>query len=214
MGREQNVSLLLQEKFQQIAAGAETLAEKTRDWQMIRQFINNRIDEIKMTPRQKEKLKRYQYIYNQLSTFKYSEQEIINQVIKFFEIGLTQAYDDINATKELISTTLSINKKFDIKLELESARDLKRKCIEIGDFKNAVAAQKNIILLLREIEDEEESPADMFTGINIEATFNPELLGAPKITRKDMKELLSAINEKRKKKINIDFIEDIEFEEE
>jgi hypothetical protein len=213
MGREMAISRLLQEKAEQVSTAAGLIAQKTKDWQMIKQYINNLVEEIKLTPVQHEKLKRYQYIYNQLVSGRYTEQEIINQVMNLYKVQIVQAYEDVNSTREIWLTTLNINKRFELKMELESAKDCKRKCIEIGDFKNAASYSKIIALLLREIEDEAENPADLFEGIFIEASFNPELLGAPKIYKKDMVDLMKSINAKRNKKLNLDFIEDLEFEE-
>ena len=213
MGREKNVAKLLQEKSEQVSNATNLLVQKTCDWQVIKQYISNRIDDINLTPTQQEKLKRYNYIYNQLVSGRYTENEVINQVMKIFEVKIVQAYEDINCTREIFLTTLNINKRFELKMEYESAKDMKRRCIEIGDFKTAAAIQKNIALLLREIEDDEETPADLFEGIFIEATFNPELLGAPPISKKEINDLLSSINAKRNKKINVDFLDELEYED-
>ncbi len=213
MGREKNVGKLLQEKAMQVSTAANLLVTKTRDWQVIKQYINNRISEIKLTETQKKKLERYQYIYNQLVSGRYTEQEVVNQVKNLYKVELVQAYEDLNSTRELFITTLNINKRFELKMELESAKDCKRKCIEIADFKNAQAYSKVIAMLLREVEDDEQTPADMFEGIFIEATFDPALLGAPPIAKSEIRELMHSINAKRTKKINLDFIEDAEFED-
>jgi hypothetical protein len=213
MSREQSVVKLLQEKAAQVSSAANLIVEKTRDWQMIKLYISNRVEEIKLTPTQAAKLLRYQYIYNQLVSGRYTEQEIINQVMRLYDVKIVQAYEDINNAREIWLTTLNINKRFELKMELESAKDCKRKCIEIGDFKNAASYSKIITGLLHEIQEEEESPADLFEGIQIEATFNPALLGAPPISKKDMQDLLKTINAKRAKPFNLDFIEELEYED-
>ena len=63
--------------------------------------------------------------------------------------------------------------------------------------------------MLKELPDEEENPAELFEGHQIEAVFDPTLLGAPAV---DMKEVLKAINEKRDKKIQIDMFEELSYE--
>jgi hypothetical protein len=208
---KQSVLKIYQDKAEQVATATNLLVQKTRDWQVIKQYINNRIPELK-TDLQKEKLKRYQYIYDQLSSGRYTEREIVDQLKRLFNVQLAQAYEDLNCTRELFVTTLNINKRFELKLELESAKEMKRKCVEERDYKNAALYSKIITGLLSLIEDEEPNTAELFEGIKIEATFNPELLGAPPISKNDMRELMQSINAKRSKKINLDFIEDIEYE--
>jgi hypothetical protein len=208
---KQSVLKIYQDKAEQVATATNLLVQKTRDWQVIKQYINNRIPELK-TDLQKEKLKRYQYIYDQLSSGRYTEREIVDQLKRLFNVRLAQAYEDLNCTRELFVTTLNINKRFELKLELESAKEMKRKCVEERDYKNAALYSKIITGLLSLIEDEEPNTAELFEGIKIEATFNPELLGAPPISKNDMRELMQSINAKRSKKINLDFIEDIEYE--
>ena len=209
---KQSVIKVYQDKAEQVASATNVLVQKTRDWQVIKQFICNRIPELK-TEIQKEKLKRYQYIYDQLSSGRYTEKEIVAQVKTLFHVSISQAYEDMNCTRELFVTTLNINKRFELKMELESAKDCKRKCIEARDFKNAASYSKIITALLNLVEEEEENPAALFEGIKIEATFNPELLGAPPISKKDMQDLLQSINAKRSKKIPLDIIEDLEYED-
>ncbi len=205
-----NVKKTLELKANQIGKATEILVSKTRDWQVIKEYMNNRLGKMQLTKMQQDKLERYQYIYNQLIGGKYSETEVVYQVTNFFKISITQAYEDLNCSQEVFLTVLNINKRFEMKVELASARAIKRKCEEIGDYKALAAIQKNIINLLKELKDEEETQSDLFEGHTIEPTFDPRLLGAPDI---DMKAVLQAINAKRGKKINIDMFEDIAHEE-
>lgn len=206
---KEDVKLVLQRTADQVSAGAELLMAKTRDWQVIKAYLSNRLNDIVLTPTQQEKLKRYQYIYDQLVSGRYGEQEVINQVKKFFSIELTQAYEDLKCTREIFTTLLNINKRFEQKMELESARKMKRKCEELNDFKAAAQIQKNIVLLLKDLPDDVED-TQIFEGHTFEVTFDPSLLGAPAV---DMKELLNSINEKRSKKINIDMFEELSYVE-
>ena len=202
---KEDVSLILQRTADQIRAGAEILLAKTRDWQVIKAYLSNRVNEMELTPTQQIKKKRYQFIYEQLVSDRYSEREVINQVVKIYEIGLTQAYEDLKCTREIYNSLLTIDKRFEQKMELESARSMKRKCIELNDFKAAAAVQKNIVMLMKDLLDDIENP-ELFEGHSFEVTFDPALLGAPPV---NMKELLTAINDKRSKKINTDMFEEI-----
>jgi hypothetical protein len=208
--RDSSVKKALAKKADQVEKTTKLLLANVSDWQVIKQYLSNRLEEDYLTDMQKEKLQRYQFMYNESMSSKYSENEILNATMRIYKIGLTQAYEDWNAMQEIFTTVLSINKRFEMKLELNSARALKRKCEEMGDMKSAAAHGKNIIALLKELEDEEENPGDMFEGHQFEAVFNPTLLGASEV---NMKEVLTAINEKRGKKINIDMFEDIPYQE-
>ena len=202
---------VLKDKAADIAKGTALVVDSIKDWQQIKSFMSNRIADIKLTIKQQEKLNRYQYIYNQLVSHKYSQTEIINQIITIYGADQTQAYEDLRCTKELFSTVINVNKQFELSIELESARTLYRKCLKIDDFKNAAAVQKNITAILKEIQQPEEVNTALFEGHIIEAVFDPKLIGAPEISDDDYNNLLKEIESKRgKKKSNI---EDVSFEE-
>jgi hypothetical protein len=207
---KEEVSVVLKNKAEAIRKGAELLLEKTRDWQLIKQYLCNRIEDIELTPTQQEKLNRYQYIYNQLVSGRYTDQEVVSQLINLHKISQRQAYDDMNATREIFCTVVNINKLFEIRLEIQITKDVRRKALEMHDFKSVAALGKNLIALNAMLPDEEQNAAELFEGHNIEATFDPSLLGAPPV---NMKEVLDAINLKRKAKINTDMFEDIPHED-
>ena len=205
-----DLAMALQQRATQISYATEILLEKTRDWQTIREFLCNRLRDTNLTETQQEKLKRYQFIYNQLVSAKYTDQEVLSQIMNLYNVGLPQAYEDLNCSREVFNSVISINKQFEIKMELQSAKDMKRKCMELCDFKAAAAIQKNIIALTAMLPDLEEDPAAQFAGHEIEATYNPELLGAPPV---DMKELLAALNSRKKVKIKTELFETLEFDD-
>ena len=207
---KKSLQIVLQEKADQVRAGTEILVAKTRDWQVIKAYLNNRLGDMLLTEEQEKKLERYQYIYNNLVSQKYSEYEVVNQVVKLFKIELVQAYEDLNHSKEIFVSTLSINKRFEQKMELESARSLKRKCEEMHDFKAAAQIQKNIVLILRDLPEEEENPGELFEGHSYEILVDPRLIGAKKV---DRQQVLDAINERRTKKITNEIFDDLPFEE-
>ena len=207
---KEDVSVVLQRKAEQVRTGTEILMAQTVDWQVIKMYLSNKLSDLELTPTQQNKLERYQYIYNQLVSGKYTEQEVTGQVKKLYNVATAQAYEDITSAKEIFSTLFHINKRFELKIELEAARDMRRKAMELSDIKAAAAVQKNIVLLLKDLPEEIENPGELFEGHTFEFTFNPALLGAPPV---DMKELLSAINAKRRKKISIDMFDEIPFEE-
>lgn len=203
----------LVKKAEVVRTAAERMAERTYDWQMIRDFISNRVEDSQLTAKQEKKLERYQYIYNQMVSGKYTKNEILNQITnkKLFGISLQQAYEDLACSQELFATTININRNFEINLQLEINRNLMRKAEEMGDLKAAAQFEKNRALLLKLLPEEEDKTADLFEGHIIEAVFDPTLLGAPEI---DMREVLEMINAKRKVKINIDmFATDIPHED-
>ncbi|MES2457232.1 MAG: hypothetical protein V4594_16880 [Bacteroidota bacterium] len=201
MRENENVTSLLVKKSEQVRAGAALLVGKTRDWQVIKQYLSNRLNEMELTGDQQSKLERYQFVYNQLVSGKYTKPEVVNLLKKLFHVGTSQAYEDINHSQEIFAAVVNINKQFELQLELESARAMKRKCIEVNDIQTAARVQKNIIQLIALLPDEENSPGEDFEGHTIEAVFDPQLLGAGEI---DMDEVLKAINAKRKVPIKTD----------
>ncbi|MFC4261927.1 hypothetical protein ACFOWM_03490 [Ferruginibacter yonginensis] len=206
--RQPGLPNALKQKAAKIARSVESLAERTNDWQLIQQYLCNRIADIKLTEKQQDKLQRYQFIYNQSVSGKYTESDILNSVMKLFNIELTQAYEDLKATKEIFSSVINVNKKFELNIQLQVNRNLQRKAESLGDLKASAALEKNRIALLAMIEEEEENNAESFEGHTIEATFNPSLIGADKV---DLKELMDVINNKRKAKLNPKLFEHLEF---
>jgi hypothetical protein len=207
---KEEVSVVLKNKAEAIRKGAELLLERTRDWQLIKQYLCNRLQDIELTPTQTEKLNRYQFIYNQLVSGEYSDAEVLSLVIKTYKIEQRQAYDDMNAAREIFCTVVNVNKLFEIQLQIQITKDMIRKASELQDYKSAASLGKNLVALISLLPDTEENPADLFEGHNIEATFDPSLLGAAPV---NMKEVLDAINLKRKAKINTDMFEDIPHED-
>jgi RNase P subunit RPR2 len=205
-----DVNKALMKKAEQIAYGTELLMAKTRDWQVIKAYLSNRLAEFELTEEQQKKLKRYQFIYDQLSSGKYTDPEVVNQVIKLHGVNQAQAYEDMSCTREIFNSVININKRFEVNLQLQINRNMMRKCEELGDMKAAAALEKNRALLLKLLPDEEDNPAELFQGHIIDAVFDPRLLGAPDV---DMNEVLRVVNEKRDKKIKIDMFEELLYED-
>lgn len=208
--QNEKVHELLIRKAERIRSGAEVLVEKTRDWQVIKEFMCNRHEEIELTPQQQKKLDTYQFINNQLSSGRYTLNEVATQVNRLYKVSLPVAYEYIRHSKELFSAVIFIDKQFEIKNEIEIAKQARQKCMEVFDFKAAQAFGKLIKDLLALLPDEENHPGEDFEGHTIEAVFNPALLGAPAV---DMKKVLAALNEKRAVKINIDMFPELDTEE-
>jgi len=206
---KEDVKNALQKRAEEVNRQAEFILAKTRDWQVIKQYMSNRVADIELTHEQQKKMDRYQFIYNELATGKSTDQQVVNQVKNFFKVSLSQAYEDIKASKEVFSTVISINKLFELNLALQLNTKYKAKAEEMGDLKALAMFEKNRKDLIRLLPDEEEKPTD-FEGHIYELTFDPKLLGAPAI---DMKELLQSINAKRNKPIKIDMFEELEYKE-
>ena len=206
--KESSLSQSMKKKAADIVRTVESMTEKTKDWQIVKQYLGNRLGEIKLTQKQQDKLTRYQFIYNQSISGKFTEPEILNTVMKMYCIEQTQAYDDLSATKELFSTVVNINKKFEINVQLQVNRNLMRKAEELCDLKAVAALEKNRIGLLALVEDEAENQAELFEGHQYENVFDPAIIGAGSV---NLSELMNVINEKRKVKIKPELFEHLEF---
>jgi hypothetical protein len=170
-----DVTTELLKKYAQISQATELLLSKTRDWNVVKQYMCNRVEEVQLTEEQQRKLERYQFIYNQLISNRYTEQQVVTQCKRFYGLSISQAYEDLKGARDLFACVVHVNKRFELQSELQSAKQLKLKCIELGDMKTAAAFQKNIIAILSLLPDVEENPAELFEGITIEPVFNPSL---------------------------------------
>lgn len=205
-----NLKKELQIRAGQVATRAELIMAKTRDWQAVLDSISNQVAE-PLTEDQEKKKERYQFMYNQLVSGKFLDNEVVNQTMKMFDIQISQAYEDLKATREIFNTVISLDKQFELNLALQECKRNMRKCSEIGDMNNLHKFEKNKIAIISALEDLQDDRGELFEGHTFEFTFDPSLLGGPAITKKDMIELMASINAKREKKINIDLFEELEF---
>ena len=193
-----------------ITTAAELITNSTKDWQVIRQYITNRSEELRLNDSQVKKLERYQFMYNQLVSGKFTDAEVITAVMNLYSIGQSQAYEDLRCSRELFSSVVNVNKRFELTVQLQINRNMLRKAEELCDFKAYASLEKNRTLMLSQIEDVEDNAGEMFTGHKLEAVFDPALIGAETV---DMADVLAAINTKRKVKIKTDLFTDISHEE-
>lgn len=205
-----SVPAVLKRKMDIIIKNTEALAAKTRDWQLIKQYLANRLDDIELTDIQKDKLERYQFIYNQSVSGKYTESDIVRTVMRTYNVRIAQAYEDISSTKELFNTVLNLNKQFELKVQLEANRVYQIKANAMGDMKALASLEKNRILLVSQIPEKEDNPAENFEGHQLEAVFNPRLIGADPI---DIMEMMKVINENRNVPLKIEQFAHLAFED-
>ncbi len=201
---------LINQRVKEVETACETILAKTRDWQMIQKYLSAKSGTITLTGTQKKKLEKYQFIYNQMVSQRFTNTEVVNMVVNTYRVDISQAYEDLRSTKEVFAFDVNFNKRFELHLQLENNRRMLRKAEEVSDMKAYAALEKNRALLLKLLPDEETADYPLFEGHTIEAVFDPSLLGAPKITKTQMVELLSRINEKRQKKIDLNkFMQDL-----
>lgn len=180
------------------------------DWQMIRDFITNRVQGISLSTDQEFKLKIYQYIYDQLQSYKYTEQEVVKSVERLFNRSFSQACADMRHAKEIFNTTLKINKLFEIKLQIDRLKIEQQKCINSGQSKDFALISKVIQSYIEMLPDDEDEMSHLFTGHTNMITFNPALLGIEPLSKSVLDEILSTV--KKKNNFN-DIISAIEIEE-
>jgi hypothetical protein len=206
---------ILKDKAEQIRHGAELIASTTNDWQMVREYLCNRLSEgIELNEIQTAKLKRYQYVYDNMSSGKYNELDIVGHLENVFGIKRTQAVQDIQDAQELFATTLNINKRFEIKMELEINKDARKKALANGDYKSAAAFSKIIQTITKDLPDVDPEAGKRFAGHTFVFTADPRVLGKPLPTKGELNKLMKDINTHTGKSLSMDFIDDLEFEEE
>src|SRR6185437_15077466 len=207
---KEDVKNALQKRAEEVNRQAEFILAKTRDWQVIKQFMSNRVADIELTPEQQKKMERYQFIYNELVGGKSTDQQVVNLAKNFFKVSIAQAYEDIKAAKEVFTDVIDFDKLFDLNLSLQLNTKYKAKAEEMGDLKALAMFEKNRNELRKQLPDKDDTDVDLFKGHIYEMVFDPSLLGAP--TKVDMKEILTAINAKRGKAIKLDMFEELNYE--
>lgn len=185
---------------------AEWIAEQTNDYQTIKAYMQARIREVDMTEAQKEKLRRWQFVYDQSATGNYSEAQIRLQLQEHFKVNQNTSYVDMRQAKELMSTTLNINKIFKIQLDIELLDIMKQKAKSTNNLDAYAKLQKAQNELYKMLPDDDHSAGDDFIPHANIIEFNPALLGVERIPDDQMKKLLDQI----KHEFNIT---DIEFDE-
>jgi hypothetical protein len=191
----------------QVMHGAAAILAVTNDWQCIKEYLCNRLQEDQLSDIQKKKMERYQFMYSHSSKGKYSTQDVISMSMRFFGIGKSQAYEDWSCMNEIFVFVLAVNKRFEIKMQYEAAKLAIAKYTEVGDYKAAEIARKNAGMYLSMMPEEESNIAELFTGHTIQAMYDPRKLGAAPV---DYKALAKAINDKRKVPIDLSKIEEAE----
>lgn len=172
---------------------AEHVTEMTNDYQTIKAFMSARAGDIKLSAKQQEKMKRWQFVYDQLSSGKFTEKEVRQQLMVHFNIEEPTAYRDIQESQELMATTLSINKIFKINCDIQLIEVLQRKANETHQLEAYAKLQKVKNELYKMLPDKEENPGDYFTPRQNIIDFNPALLGVAPVPEDQMKALFDQL---------------------
>jgi hypothetical protein len=197
---------IVKKRTANIKSGAETLANRVNDWQVVSAFLKNRVKDIVLTPLQQEKMRRYKYVYEQLSTGKILDKDVAAELSKQFDIEIYQAWEDVRDAKEIYTEIFDINKAWELKLALDMNLKMLQKANASGDLKAYAALEKNRAKLLELVETKDENPAEDFAGHTNLILFDPVLIGAAPV---DIKAVNDYINQKRKT-LKADQIEDAE----
>lgn len=172
----------LQKKSIEITLNAEYITERINDFTTIKQFMKNRIaGAIMLNEAQEIQLKRYQFIYDQRSTGKHSELDIMGMLTNMFKVSEGQARIDLKNAKELFANTMQFNKQFEIMMDMKVLDMLKQKAIAVNNLDAFSKLQKQKTELLKLMPDEQDTSMADFEPIKIVYADNPELLGRSRI---------------------------------
>lgn len=187
---------VLVQRAAQISNAAEILAAQTSDWQVIQAYVSGRLLDLKLTSIQEEKLARYQFVYNQLVSGKYTESEVCEMVQHNHGLSYIQALQDIRDSKEIFASSANLHKMFELKMQLELNMQWTQMAIAQGDMRAASAFDKNRAKLISMMPEEEDtSAADFQPHVNV-FTFDPSLLGFEQFDQKQVAELVRDIKAK------------------
>lgn len=200
MSGRNSISHFLTKKAAEIAADVETAQEFISDVQTIQEFLKNRISNIKLTKKQEEKRKRYQFAYAQASSGRFTDEEVRNLIMSEYGGTVERAYEDMRCMRELYTIVESPDKKFELMLALQTNKRLMIKCEEMGKMDVVAILERNKVNILKQLETLEQNPSENFKGHVFMPVFAPQLINDESI---DMKEVMKAINEKRNVKLDL-----------
>lgn len=189
---------------------AAWMAEQTDDWMMIRDYMNNRLAGVQLNERQKEKQRRYQYAYNQLCSGKYTESEVIEQITEHFNVADSTAIQDIKCSREIYNTTLAIDKRFEIKMQIEFLKIEQQKARETGNMDAYAKLAKCVAEFIKMSPDDNLDKEEYFQPRQNIMQFNPAILGIPAINTRELSDLLQTLKSKYNFKMDTSFIEEAE----
>lgn len=212
MSNKSNISHYLTKKASEISGLTESLMEVTQDWQIILEFMKNRIETIRLTKKQQAKMQRYQFAYAQASSGRFTDEEVRNLLRAEYTIGHSQAYEDMRCMREIYTVVENPNKRYELMMMLHVNKKLMIKCEEKGELLTVALLEKNRIKILEQLVVEDENPAEDFKGHTYQPLFEPGLISDEVV---DMKEVMKIINEKRNVKLDISKISatDIPYED-
>lgn len=192
-GQAKNLKVLLQTKEQKLIEAAELAAESTDDYLAIKEFLTRRINNMQLTQRQQQRLEKYEFIYNQLVSGKYTETEVLDMVSVRYGLEKAMCRSYIIDAKDIFSTSFNINKAFELKVQLDLNRVEMQKASMRGDLKAYAMLEKNRISIAKLLPDPEEESHEDYEGHVIVPVFDPSLLGINPINKHDVARLLEDI---------------------
>lgn len=175
----------------EIVRRAEWMAEQTNDMQMIKAYLSARMGNIMLSEQQLAKMKRWQFVYDQFSTGKYTESDIRFQLAKMFNISDQVAVADLRTAQEVFATTMALNKRFKIQLDIQLIDVQQQKCRDTNNMDAYAKLQRVKNELYKMLPDEpEETPADYFQPRTNEIKYDPSLLGHKPVPPEQMQALI------------------------
>lgn len=191
-------------KYQEVEKYTESLLEVVQDWQTIQRHLKNRLEKIKLTKKQQEKLDRYQFAWSMLVSGDADDGQVAEMICQTYHVEKSQAYEDIKCTREVFGSVVSIKKQLGLQTQYQIMLKAQSRALALDNMTSFASISKVIHGILKDIEDEEENPASEFHGHVFEPVFDPALLNSGEEV--NMKEVLDAINAKRKVKLKMNEI--------
>lgn len=190
----------LENRYNQLTKAAEILADEINDANAIKNYMLRRAGQKPLSLKQIEDLKRYHFIFEQLSSGKIAEAQMAFTVMQLYGRNQNDAYLDIRIAKQIFTSIINFEKKEELFL-LKNVLDIAiGKAVRTNDLSNLSKLSKIKLDVIKEMPETEPDSDSNFEGHTILATYDPELLG---VEPADMTQLLERINEKREKKISI-----------
>jgi len=169
------------------------------------EYLVNEKTSVKLTEKEKEKMKRYFFAHDLISQ-KRSRHEVARKLQVKYKISRAQAYRDIFHMQYVIGSSLSIDENYYEKFLIDSIIETIRLARNKTDLKAKAAAERNLAMVLGfpKTDDNRITP-DMLQQNILIITSDIAALGLPKID--NLEDKIQKFKRAAKKKPQIDIQE-------
>ncbi|MGB4775702.1 MAG: hypothetical protein WBP45_11045 [Daejeonella sp.] len=162
-------------------------------------------NQVKLSDDLLNQLERWKFVRMIYSSWKiYNRREVVNAVIKEFDVNEATAYRDVANAQRLFVRLEEVNREFERIIQIEKIKKTRDKCEAKGDFRTVAVCDTNLIKIGG--YDKELEPPKVIVNIINQLTYDPSLVDAEPIA--DLEKTIKSFLVKKKKQLDEEFAED------